>query len=226
MPKRIAPSAVKAQERAALLQGPTEVESGEEWLSTLGQLATERVLQDALEREQTELLGRNRYERCGTSAGYRNGYEDGTLKTAEGVLRVKGPQSRGLEEPPRSQVGAKLAKTSDRLKTLIVEMFVGGMAQRDIEAALEKSLGQFVLSKSSISTMTDTLSQEYEAFRTRALSGYDVAYLFIDTVYEPLRRWGSKTGILCVWGIGVDGRKVLLSLSPTNSESYESCLEV
>jgi transposase-like protein len=100
------------------------------------------------------------------------------------------------------------------------------MAQRDIEAALEKSLGQFVLSKSSISTMTDTLSQEYEAFRTRALSGYDVAYLFIDTVYEPLRRWGSKTGILCVWGIGVDGRKVLLSLSPTNSESYESCLEV
>jgi putative transposase len=226
MSKRIAPSEVKAQELAALLQGHTEVESGEEWLSTLVQLATERVLQDALEREQTELLGRNRYERCRHSAGYRNGYEDGTLKTAEGVLRVKLPQSRGLEETPRSQVWAKLAKTSDRLKTLIVEMFVGGMSQRDIEAALEKSLGQFVLSKSSISTMTDTLSQEYEAFRTRDLSGYDVAYLFIDTVYEPLRRWGSKTGVLCVWGICVDGRKVLLSLSPTNSESYESCLEV
>jgi putative transposase len=59
------------------------------------------------------------------------------------------------------------------------------MSQRDIEAALEKALGQFVLSKSVISTMTDTLSQEYEAFRTRDLSGYDVAYLFIDTVYEP-----------------------------------------
>jgi transposase-like protein len=100
------------------------------------------------------------------------------------------------------------------------------MSQRDIAAALEKALGQFVLSKSAISTMTDTLSQEYEAFRTRDLSGYDVAYLFIDTVYEPLRRWGSKTGVLCVWGICVDGRKVLLSLSPTNSESYESCLEV
>jgi putative transposase len=226
MTKRIAPSEVKAQELAALLQGHTEVNSGEEWLSTLVQLATERVLQDALEREQTELLGRHRYERCGTASGYRNGYEDGTLKTAEGVLRVKVPQSRGLAETPRSQVWAKLAKTSDRLKTLIVEMFVGGMSQRDIEAALEKALGQFVLSKSAISTMTDTLSQEYEAFRTRDLSGYDVAYLFIDTVYEPLRRWGSKTGVLCVWGICVDGRKVLLSLSPTNSESYESCLEV
>ena len=53
-----------------------------------------------------------------------------------------------------------------------------------------------------------------------------MAYLFIDTVYEPLRRWGQKTGVLCVWAICEDGRKVLLSLSTTNSESYESCLEV
>ena len=70
-----------------------------------------------------------------------------------------------------------------------------------------------------MSTLTDTLSQEYEAFRTRDLSGYDVAYLFINTVYEPLRRWGSKTGVLCVWGICVDGRQVLLSLVTTHSEN-------
>jgi transposase-like protein len=140
------------------------------------------------------------------------------------VLRVKGPQVRGLEEPYRSQIWTNLAKTSERLKTLIVEMFVGGMSQRDIEMALEKALGQFVLSKSAISTLTDTLSQEYEAFRTRDLRGYDVAYLFVDTVYEPLRRWGSKTGVLCGWGICVDGRQVLLTLATTNSESYESCL--
>ena len=62
--------------------------------------------------------------------------------------------------------------------------------------------------------------------RTRDLSNEPVAYLFIDTVYEPLRRWGQKTGVLCVWAICEDGRKVLLSLSTTNSESYESCLEV
>ena len=46
MPHKIAPSAVKAQELAALLQGDTAVNSGEEWLSTLVQLATERVLQE------------------------------------------------------------------------------------------------------------------------------------------------------------------------------------
>jgi transposase-like protein len=139
-------------------------------------------------------LGRSRSERCEAAHGYRHGYEDGTLKTAEGVLRVKVPQVRGMDTPYRSQVGGKLAPTSDRRKTLIVAMFVGGMSQRDMEAALEKALGQCVLSKSAISTLTDTLRQAYEAFRTRDLRGYEVASLFIDAVYEPLWRWDRKTG--------------------------------
>ena len=43
------------------------------------QRATERMLQEALEQEQAEVLGRSRYERRGATQGYRNGYEDGTL---------------------------------------------------------------------------------------------------------------------------------------------------
>jgi transposase-like protein len=48
----------------------------------------------------------------------------------------------------------------------------------------------------------------------------------MDTVYEPLRRWGQKTGVLCVWAICEAGRKVLWSLSTAPSESFESCREV
>jgi putative transposase len=219
MRKRLAPSQVKAQELWTMLQGQHEAQSGEEWLSSLVRLSTERVLQEALEREQAEALGRARYERRDEPQGYRNGYERGTLKTAEGVLRVKVPQGRGRPEPYRSSLWTALANTSEVLKSLIVEMYAGGMSQRDIEFSLEKALGQFVLSKSTVSELSDTLIQEYEAFRTRALSGDEVAYLFIDTVYEPLRRWGSKTGVLCVWAIGVEGCKVLLSLSTANRES-------
>ena len=83
-----------------------------------------------------------------------------------------------------------------------------------------------MLSKSAVSELTDTLTQEYEAFRIRDLSGYEVAYWFMDAVYEPLRRWGSKRGVFCVGAICGDGRKVLLTLSTANSESYESCLDV
>ena len=182
-------------------------------------LSTERVLQEALEQEQAQTLGRARYERRGGSQGYRNGYENGTLKTAEGVLRLQVPQISGRTEPVRSQLWNGLANPSEVLKRLIVEMYAGGLSQRDIEYSLEKALGEVVLSKSTVSELTDILTQEYEAFRTRDLSGYEVAYLFMDAVYEPLRRWGSKTGVFCVWAICVDGRKVLLTLSTANSES-------
>jgi putative transposase len=226
MSQRIAPRERKAQELRALLAGQNEAQSGGELLSALVRLSTERILQEALEQEQAEALGRARSERRAGSQGYRNGYENGTLKTAEGVLRLHVPQISGRTEPVRSQLWSGLANTSEGLKTLIVEMYAGGMSQRDIEYSLEKALGEFVLSKSTVSELTDTLTQEYEAFRRRDLSGYEVAYPFMDAVYEPLRRWGSKTGVFCVWAMCVDGRKVLLTLSTANSESYESCLEV
>jgi hypothetical protein len=54
-------------------------------------------------------------------------------------------------------------------------MSAGGMAQRDIESALAKALGQFVISKSAGSDLTDRLSHEYEAFRSRDRSGFDIA---------------------------------------------------
>jgi putative transposase len=226
MEKKVAPSERKAQELQALLQGQGGAESGEELLSTLVRLSTERVLQEALEDEQARALGRERYERRASAVGYRNGYENGTLKTAEGMLRVQVPQIRGRDEPYRSALWSQVGKTSEVLKQLVVEMYAGGLSQRDIEYSLEKALGHFVLSKSAVSELTDTLTHEYEAFRSRDLSGYEVAYLFMDAVYEPLRRWGSKAGVFCVWAICVDGRKVLRTLSTANSESYESCLEV
>ena len=58
-------------------------------------------------------------------------------------------------------------------------------------------------------------------FRTRDLSEEPVAYLFMDAVDEPLRRWGQKPGGLCIWAICEDGRKVLWSLSTTNEGSLE-----
>lgn len=104
MEKRTAPSEQKAQALHTRLQGQTEGQSGEERLSLLVQLATERILQEALEEEQAVALGRGRYEARGEKAGYRNGYEKGVRKAGEGLLHVKVPQIRGQPEPYRSQL--------------------------------------------------------------------------------------------------------------------------
>ena len=226
MEKKIAPSEHKAQALRALLQGQAEGQSGEELLSLLVRLSTERILQEALEQEQAVALGRGRYEMRGEKSGYRNGYENGTLRTGEGVLRVKVPQIRGQAQPYRSQLWSQVSRTSEVLKKLIVEMYVGGMSQRDIEQGLESAVGHFLVSQRTVSELAESLAEEYEAFRTRDLRQELVAYLFMDTVYEPLRRWGQKTGVLCVWAICEDGRKVLLSLSTAKSESFESCRDV
>ena len=133
MEKRIAPSEQKAQALRALLQGQANGQSGEELLSLLVRLSTERILQEALEEEQAVALGRGRYEARGEKVGYRNGYETGTLKTGEGVLHVKVPQIRGQQDAYRSQLWCNVGNTSDVLRKLIVEMYVSGMSQRDIE---------------------------------------------------------------------------------------------
>ena len=226
MEKKIAPSEHKAQARRALLQGHAAGQSGEELLSLLIRLSAERILQEALEQEQAGVLGRGRYGARGENVGYRNGYEKGTLRTGEGILQVQVPQIRGQAAPYRSQLWTNVSRTSEVLKKLIVEMYVGGRSQRDIEQGLEKAVGHFLVSQSTVSEIAESVAEEYEAFRTRDLGHEPVAYLFIDTVYEPLRRWGQKTGVLCVWAICEDGRKVLLSLSTANSESFESCREV
>ena len=54
MEKKRAPSEQKAQALRALLQGQPDAQSGEELLSTLVRLSTERVLQEALGHEQAE----------------------------------------------------------------------------------------------------------------------------------------------------------------------------
>ncbi len=67
---------------------------------------------------------------------------------------------------------------------------------------------------------------EYEAFRDRKLDEFDVQYLFLDAIFEPLRRTGTiKDGVLAAWGILSDGRRVLLHLAMGSRESYENWLE-
>jgi hypothetical protein len=51
MKERIAPSERQAQELRALVHGQLDAQSGEELLSTLVRLSTERVLQEALVRQ-------------------------------------------------------------------------------------------------------------------------------------------------------------------------------
>lgn len=76
-----------------------------------------------------------------------------------------------------------------------------------------------MISKSAVSEITDQLWADYQEFCERDLSDIDVQYLFLDAIYEALRRHGAKEGVLCAWCITSDGRKLLLHLAVGNKES-------
>lgn len=186
------------------------------------------IVQEMYEAEATDFLERGHYERCGSGdfRGYRNGYEPRKIRTAEGVLEVEVPQVRDTVEPFVSKLKVFLRGNTGCLEKLAAEMYARGLSVRDIEDALIEGTGDMVLSKSCVSKVTDILWEDYERFRQRDLSEHGIEYLFLDAVYESVRKLaGIKEAILAAWGIQRDGRKVLLSLGLGNKESYDSWLE-
>jgi transposase-like protein len=102
-------------------------------------------------------------------------------------------------------------------------MYARGLSTRDIEDTLIEATGELILSKTSVSQITEILYQEFESFQSRDLSEFDLEYLFIDALYESIRaRFGVKEAVLCAWGITRSGEKVMLHLGLGNKESLES----
>ena len=192
--------------------------------STLLKLAARVVLQEALEAEQRDLLGRERYQR-GSDGSYRNGYRPGRVECAEGRVQVQVPQVRGVPGY-RSPLMEFLAAHSEVLERLVTEMYARGLSTRDVEEALTDATGECLLTRSAVSELTDRLWEDYQAFCQRDLSGFELIYLFVDAIYESLREQGGPPeAVLCAWGICADGRRVLLHLALGNKESYADWLE-
>jgi transposase-like protein len=86
---------------------------------SLTQLGLRKIVEELLEAEVSERLGRGYYERReGEGSGHRNGYRRGRLKTAEGEVEYGIPQVRGLEEPFRSRLRPELGQRTEALEDL------------------------------------------------------------------------------------------------------------
>lgn len=223
--RKIQPSEKISNEISELVENGCQ--QSDDLLTLLVKKSIEKILQEALEQEVTDQLGRDYYERNPQlNTGYRNGYEPRSFKTAEGKISVSVPQVRDTDSPYRSTILQNLKTRTSALERLAIEMYVRGLSTRDIEDTFKDDSGKSLISKDGVSQLTASLSEEYERFCQRALSGYDVVYLFVDAVYEKLRlSLGAKEAILCAWAILSDGSKVLLHLALGNKESYQCWTE-
>jgi putative transposase len=217
--QRVAPSVIARQQLQELLAGGAD--HGSNIISALVETVTRLVVQELLEGEQADYLGgRGRYERRGEGqVGSRNGYAPGRVRTAEGAFEVAVSQVRGAQQPFRSSLMSFLDGNSEVLERLVGEMYARGLSTRDVEDAFRDATGELLISKSAVSEITDRLGEDYQAVISRDLSDIAVEYLFVDAIFESLRRHGAKEAVLVAWCIASDGRKHLLRLAVGNKES-------
>jgi len=191
----------------------------------------QRWVQELLEEEITELLGRERSGRrrdVDASLGYRNGYgKQRRLSMQAGTIEIRRPRVRGLEERFESRVLPLFERRTREVGHLLPELYLHGLSQGDFELALRGLLGQGApLSASSIERLRAKWQQEYDAWSRTPLHDLRLVYLWADGVYVKAGLEKEKAALLVVVGATVDGQKHVLSVVPGHRESKESWASV
>src|SRR4029077_9331381 len=132
----------------------------------LVKLATRLIVEEALEGEASDALGRDYYEHgAHPGQGYRNGYRTGRLKTAEGLMEYSAPQIAGREEPFHSAIREHLKGHTQGLEDLAIGTppkfpanlslhhgVVRVITQRKT-GNLETDIGRLLLSRTAVSQL-------------------------------------------------------------------------
>jgi len=184
-------------------------------------------LQDLLEQEVTEWLGRDKSERKGNpleQPGYRNGYGKTRRFTMSlGTIEIRRPRVRNLDERFVSKVLPLFKRQTEAVRGLIPELYLHGLASGDFELALRELLGEGApLSASSLQRLKEKWQGEYEQWKSTAIEEQDWAYLWADGIYVKAGLGKDKAALLVVIGVHRDGSKQFLALEPGYRESKES----
>jgi putative transposase len=220
MEKRVPPSMRTRQALSELIEGRLASPDGR---AELVKLATRLIVEEALEAECRDALGRDYYERGAEAGrGYRNGVRAGRLRTAEGLIDYAAPQVAGREEPFRSEIRQHLKGRTEALEDLAVELLARGLSVRDIEDAFRDESGRLLLSRTAVSELGEQLWSDYQDFATRDLGEYEIVYLFVDGIAERIRPGQRREPVMAAWGFTATGAKVLLHLMAGSKEDAET----
>ncbi len=195
-------------------------------LERIGRLGARLILQQALEDEVTEFLGRVRYERAADPVSHRNGYEPRRVVTTAGPVELERPRVRDAQKLGFESriLGRHVARTY-ALESLVISGFLRGLSVRDVEAALAETFDEPVIGKSTVARVCQDTRERYRRWCARRLDEHDLVYLFLDALYLKLRPDDQPAeGVLVAWGGTLEGTKVLLGLALGSRESHANWL--
>jgi transposase-like protein len=191
-----------------------------------------KMLQDALEVEVDEFLGRARYQRTGGYRGYRNGHlPKRTIGVGMGAVEVRLPRVSDVPAEVsadgfHSEVISRYQRRSRTQARLLARLYLEGLSSGDFEPVFRALVGKTAaLSPTSILKLKTEWQQEYATWKQRQLRGRYV-YMYADGLYLKAGAEQDKTALLVVLGVDEQGHKELLAMESGYRESAASWSEV
>lgn len=181
------------------------------------------TIQSMLETELDEQLE----EKTASDPEYhdsRNGYKPKTLHSSYGEIPIQVPQDRNSDFEPK--VVPKYGKDISAIEQKIISMYARGMSTRQISDQIEEIYG-FEVSESTVTSITNKLLPEIEAWQRRPLSAvYPV--VFIDAIVFNVKDNNviKKQAAYVILGISEEGRKEVLTITIGETESAKYWLSV
>jgi putative transposase len=127
-------------------EGAAESRPVWESLEAFARQGVQRLLQQLLEEEVEQALGRRRYERReGVDAppGYRNGVgKPRRLSLMSGTITVRRPRVRGLDARFESRLLPLFKRRTEEVGRLLPELYLHGLAHGDFDLALRGCWGR------------------------------------------------------------------------------------
>jgi putative transposase len=197
-----------------------------ETIESIAREGARKLLQQALEAEIDEHLGRARYAPGGRATGYRNGHGR-TREVGIGTWSVEVHPPRVRDLPAGSPAFASRILPRRRYLSrdtqhLFARLYLEGLSSGDFEPAFRELLGEkATLSPSTMLRLRTDWAAEYETWRTRRITGR-YGYVWADGLYLGAGLEDERSCLLVVIGAREDGRKELLAMGLGYRESTES----
>lgn len=195
-------------------------------------LGVRSYLQELLELEVTQALGRLRHGRQDAAKGYRHGHRDRTLIGRFGRVTLSVPRARlaaedGVTREFRSELVPRYKRLTAAALSLIASAYLAGVNTRRVRRALASLFGGAV-SKDSVSRAWRQVQTDFDAWNARCLREEPIVRLILDGTVVRLRldRKATSMSILVVMGVRADGQKVLLGLRTMGGESEAAWRQV
>lgn len=176
------------------------------------------TLQEFLEAEMTEHIGAGQYERTDERSGQRNGYKPRTINLKVGSIGVSVPQAR--DGSFHTELFERYQRSERAFTLAVIEMYIKGVSTRKVSDITEQLCG-VEFSKSTVSDLCKGLDGAIGVWKSRSLNERPYPYLFVDALYEDVRKDGRVTssGVLIVTGVRADGRREILDVTIADTES-------